>query len=137
MRLHTPRLATRLLFLVCGVTFFSTSYAYENSVVGDLSTFDREVTLGHMKALSFNTNHNKKLVVECIETSGVGIIGLSDMNYAGYNMISPAVKIPNGKCVEFFDHIYNGGSIVFKWTLLGCSYGQCKYDASYEIENVE
>lgn len=122
----------RFLTLICSLFIFSNSYAYENTVVANNETFDQVVTFGHMKALTFNTETTKKLVIECIDFSGQGIIGLAD-NYVGYNMLTPAKFMKVGECKEVFKHIENGGTLFFKWTLLGCTYGQCNYDVAYEL----
>ena len=123
----------KVLFLFSLLTITNVSFASEKSVTGNLNNLKQSFTMGQMKAVSFNTGLGYELVIECYTHSGAGIIGLSK-NYVGYNMLIPGKLMQKNTCLKAVDYIYSGGSVVFTWENLGCTYGQCEYNVSYQLK---
>lgn len=111
--------------------FSMSANAFENSAEASPATLDKQTEWGHLKALTFNTSSERKLVIECVNEGG--LIGLTDANYVGYNAITPAHRLQKGECAAMLEHIEYGGRIIFEWTLLGCSYGQCRFDTRFLV----
>tara|TARA_Y100000385_G_C12997329_1_gene595539 strand:+ start:463 stop:831 length:369 start_codon:yes stop_codon:yes gene_type:complete len=120
----------RLIILT--VALVSISAIAETTVTGNLDNLKGEFSNG--SALSFSTTINKSLVVECNEAYGV--VGLSDVDYAAYNRITPGITISNAECDKAIAEIKTGKtlSFTFEKDTSSCNFFGCKYNTSLKLD---
>lgn len=119
----------KILFFLLSL---STATSFSATIVeGNLENLSRSIRGG--SAVSFKTDINKNLVVECNDS--FGIVGLSNLKYVGYNRIYPGITISSDECKDTIMKVQSGRTLYFSFEKdeTNCNFFGCKYIVSFEI----
>ena len=120
-----------ILSILMGLFFSAQSFADSaNVLTGNLK--NHKGTFNQGAAISFTTNINKSLVIQC--NGAYGLIGLSDKSYVAYNRVQPAVKTSSKACYNAIKAVKSGYTLSFFWKKTSeCGYFGCKYLKAYSL----